>query len=141
MKKFILLLAALLAVGAAAPETDGEAVARRDRELNALIVAHDAAAAASYYAPAFVLTTSAGKSKSKDDLLAEIARPGLVLEVNETSQVEVRVFADTAVLTGVLHQRGTIDGTAFDAQLRVTDTWVRAGGQWTILAGHASRLQ
>jgi hypothetical protein len=45
---------------------------------------------------------------------------------------------DTAVLTGILHQRGTYDGKPFDVRLRVTDTWVRVGGEWKILAGHAS---
>jgi ketosteroid isomerase-like protein len=64
-----------------------------------------------------------------------------VLDINETSDVVVRVREDTAVLTGVLHQRGTFDGWPFDVRLRVTDTWVRTRGQWRILAGHASVLE
>jgi ketosteroid isomerase-like protein len=138
--KSLLLLTALLADNAAARLPEGDVVARRDRELNALIVRDDATAARAYYDDAFVLTTSSGKMKSKDDLVREIAAPGLVLDTNETTDIVVRVRAGTAVLTGVLHQRGTYDGKAFDVRLRVTDTWVRTDGQWRILAGHASVL-
>jgi ketosteroid isomerase-like protein len=144
MKSIAVFLAGLLATTQAfaclPPPTHKTEVVRRDRELNALIVAHDATAARDYYDDQFVLSTSSGKSKSKADLLAEIARPGLVLEVNETTEVVVRVRDETAVLTGILHQRGSIDGKAFDVRLRVTDTWVRDHhtGTWVILAGHAS---
>ena len=137
----MLMLAALVWGGAAAamgagPEAD--AIEARDRELNAAIVRHDVATARGIYEDAFVLTTSSGKTKSRDDLLAEIAKPGLAFEVNEMSDVVVRVRGDTAVLTGTLHQRGTYDGNAFDVRVRVTDTWHREGGTWRILAGHAS---
>ena len=133
------VLACVLAVGAAfAKPSPGEVVAQRDRELNALIVAHDAQAARAYYDDGFLLTTSSGKARSKSDLLGEIARPGLVLDTNETSGVAVRVRGAAAVRTGILHQRGAIDGKAFDVRLHVTDTWVRHHGAWVILAGHAS---
>src|SRR5689334_19649292 len=122
MKRTLLLTAILLATSAHAATarlTDNDAVAIRDRELNALIVGHDAASARAYYDDAFVLTTSSGRMKSKQDLLAEIAAPGLVLEVNETSGVVVRLRDDTAVLTGILRQRGSYAGKAFDVRLRV----------------------
>jgi ketosteroid isomerase-like protein len=141
MKPAFLLAAALLATPADARDERspaGAAIVARDAELNALIVGHDVAAAGAYYDEAFVLTTSSGKVKTKADLLAEIALPGLVLEVNETADAVVRVRADTAVLTGILHQRGSLHGKAFDVRLRVTDTWVRQRGTWRILAGHAS---
>jgi ketosteroid isomerase-like protein len=141
MNPMFLMLAALLASTASAGTPDErDAIVAADRELNALIVADDAVAASALYDDAFVLTTSSGKVKSKANLLAEIAAPGLVLEVNETTDVVVRVREGTAVLTGILHQRGTYDGKAFDVRLRVTDTWVRVGGTWKILAGHASVL-
>src|SRR6187551_1422034 len=76
---------------AAATESDADAVARRDRELNALIVRNDAAAAGAYYDEQFVLTTSSGKAKSRADVLGEIAQPALAMDRNETTQVQVRV--------------------------------------------------
>jgi hypothetical protein len=137
----MLMLAALVWGGAAAAMgagPDADAVAARDRELNAAIVRHDVGVAGTIYEDEFVLTTSSGKAKTRDDLLAEIARPGLAFEVNAMTDVVVRVRSGTAVLTGILHQRGSLDGKAFDVRLRVTDTWVRRRGTWRILAGHAS---
>jgi ketosteroid isomerase-like protein len=111
-----------------------------DRALNAALLRKDAAAARPYYAEGFLLTTGAGRTKTADDLIAEVQRPDVSLDINETSQVRVRTHGDTAVLTAVLHQKGKIGDQAFDVKLLVTDTWVRAGATWRLFAGHASRI-
>jgi ketosteroid isomerase-like protein len=114
-------------------------VVARDHALNAAIVANDRASAAAMYADAFVLTTASGRRKSKADMLSEIGNPELVLTRNETTDVEVRVLGDVAVLTGTLHQRGSFRGAPIAATLFVTDTWVLRDGAWVLLSGHASR--
>lgn len=129
-----LLALACLTLAASTPQDD---VAARDRELNAHIAAHRVDAARAYYLDDFVLTTGAGRTKTLADVTREIASPELVLEVNETSDVVVRVHGDTAVLTGTLRQRGTWQGKPIDATLRVTDTWVRTAQGWQLLAGQA----
>jgi len=48
------------------------------------------------------------------------------------------VINDTAVLTGILQQKGTYKGNAFDVKLYVTDTWVKVNSKWVLLAGHAT---
>jgi hypothetical protein len=143
MKRMYLLLFSLFAVtahGQLALDAEGRAVLDRDKALNALIMKQDANLAKDYYDAKFVLTTSSGKMKSKQDMLDDISMPGLKLEINETTDVVVRVRESTAVLTGILHQRGTLNDKAFDVRLRVTDTWRLSEGKWVILAGHASTL-
>jgi len=71
-------------------------------------------------------------------MLADIASKGLTLDVNETSEVVVRVRDNTALLTGILRQSGSYNGKTFDLRLRVTDTWVLSGGAWRIIGGLAS---
>jgi hypothetical protein len=115
-----------------------EEVIARDKELNQLISLHRVKEAALIYADDFVLTTSSGKSKSKQDMLADINSHDLTLEVNETTEVKVRVIDNTAVLTGILQQKGTFKGNAFDVKLYVTDTWVKVNSNWILLAGHAT---
>ena len=115
------------------------AVAQRDHDLNALIVKRDPALR-DFYDERFVLTTSSGKSKDRNTLLAEIGDAGLVLETNETSDVAVRVRGGTALLTAILHQKGSYRGRPFDVRLHVTDTWVREKGTWRLLGGHASAI-
>ncbi len=125
----------------AASASDSSAIIAQDQQLNRLISAGDAKAAAPIYLDEFVLTTSRGTSKTKQDVVAEIGSAGLHFEVNETSGVVIHQHGDTAVLTGTLHQRGVYHDKAFDSTLHVTDTWVRTAHGWRLLAGHASVVQ
>ena len=88
----------------------------------------------------YVLITASSKIVSKEDLLAEVANPDEVLEVNDSSDISVRRRGDTAVVTAVLHQRGSSHGKPFDAWVRYTDTWVLEAGRWRYMSAHASRL-
>lgn len=138
-----LLLASLsLFLFAASPKqlSDKDAVMETDKHLNLLIAQHADKDAARFYADEFILTTSSGNVKLKKDLLKEIASPDLSLEINETTQVHVRVLESTAVLTGILHQKGKYKEKLFDVQLNVTDTWVKTADGWKLLAGHATLL-
>jgi len=113
-------------------------VARADADLNSLIQAKNVNEAAPFYAQDFVLQAGGGARKDKTRMLFEIGAPELHLSRNETVDVEVRILGDTAVLTGLLHQAGSWQGKNFDSRMRVTDTWVRQGDRWILLAGHAS---
>lgn len=109
-----------------------------DRQLNEAIIAHDEARARQFYDDDFILSVAGGGIKRKEDMLADIRNPAVVLTVCQTSQVQVRVRGGTAVLTGILQQTGTVNGRPIDVKLNVTDTWVWLGGKWLLLAGHAS---
>lgn len=138
-----LLLASLsLFLFAASPRqfSDKDTVMESDRQLNLLITQHADKGAARFYADEFILTTSSGNVKLKKDMLLEIASPDLTLEINETTQVHVRILENTAVLTGILHQKGKYKEKLFDVKLNVTDTWVKTKDGWKLLAGHATLL-
>jgi ketosteroid isomerase-like protein len=111
-----------------------------DAQLNLLIIKNDAAKAADFYTEDFILVTSGGKIITKKDIVDQIASPELKLEINETSEVKVRVHGTTAVLTGVLRQKGSFRGKSFDAKLYVTDTWIKTKKGWKILSGQAGNI-
>ena len=135
---FILAACSFAAHGGESAET---AVTSLDAQLNNLIKTHAVGQADSYYAPDFVLTTSSGARKTKADMIREIGTAGVVINVNETRDVQVRVRGDTAVLTAILRQQGSLNGTDFDVELWVTDTWVRGGEHgWRLFAGQATRI-
>jgi hypothetical protein len=112
-----------------------------DKQLNSYIMEHKVAAAADLYSDDFVLTTSSGTVKKKQDMLKEIGLLELQFEINETTNVQVRLIGNTAVLTGTLHQKGTYNKKSFDNQILVTDTWVFVNGGWKLLAGHATLIK
>jgi ketosteroid isomerase-like protein len=133
-------LAATTAASHSAPQSASPAnvIIEADKRLNRSILAHDVASAAAVYDEDFLLTVSGGGFKRKADMLADIGNPAVELSVCETTDMEVRVRGNAAVLTGTLLQAGTVRGRAFDVKLRVTDTWVNVDGRWLLLAGHAS---
>ena len=135
--------AAWLALCAASTVFAGEGVEqeiqRLDAELLAAMASHDVATVDRMLLDEFVLITSGGRVHGKKEILAEVGSPAVAFEANASREIHVRVRGDTAVLTGVLYQKGVQDGQAFDATVRYTDTWVRIGGEWRQLSGHASR--
>lgn len=120
---------------------DTTTVVEADKQLNQYIAEHNVSAAADMYLDDFVLTTSSGKRKNKQDMLREIGLNDLTFEVNETTQVNVLLHGNTAVLTGTLHQKGIYQNKPFDNQMLVTDTWVLMDSRWKLLAGHATLIK
>lgn len=112
----------------------------RSNKLDSLITQHDSKESEKFYAEKFILTTSTGKKKTKADILKDIANQEIKWEINHTSEIEVRILDKTAILTGILHQKGIYMGKEFDVKIQVTDTWVLKKNKWILLAGHATIL-
>lgn len=122
-------------------DQDFAQVIHTDKQLNRFITEHKVGAAAELYSDDFVLTTSSGAVKKKSDILKEIGLTDLQFEINETTDVHVRLVGNTAVLTGTLRQKGVYKEKSFDNKLLVTDTWVLVEGRWKLLAGHATIIK
>ena len=52
--------------------------------------------------------------------------------------MQVRVYGDTAVVTGRMLQRFTLGGIRYANDLRYTDVYVKRKGRWLLASGHAS---
>jgi ketosteroid isomerase-like protein len=50
----------------------------------------------------------------------------------------VRLYGDTALVLGLTTVKGTSAGKPFAAALVFTDTLLKRGGRWVIVASHAS---
>ena len=138
IKSLIVFLA--LASATSLEQGSAQEVQDADARLNRLIMQNQAAEAAPLYLDDFLLITSNGKTVTKTQIVEQIVSPELKLEVNETSEVRVRVHGTTAVLTGILQQKGSWQGKPFDVKLRVTDTWVKTDDGWRLLSGQAGNL-
>jgi ketosteroid isomerase-like protein len=53
---------------------------------------------------------------------------------------QVRVYGDAAVVTGRTTVKETWKGKDTSGQYRYTDTWVKRGGRWQLLASHTSKI-
>lgn len=134
-----LLLALAAHAGAAAgPADDAKTVADLDIQYQAAVEKGDAAAMSRILADDFVLTTGAGKTYSKSDLLASARDASIVYAHQVADSRTVRVWGDTAVVTALLWLKGTNAGKPFDYRLWYSDTYVRFPSGWRYVFGQAS---
>ena len=132
-------LASLLLVFA--KETDQtNAVLQTERELCTAHLKGDTGAIARGVMEDYTLTNSTGKITTRAEDIEEAKRNDPKYEVFENHDMKVRVHGDTAVVTGRTHTKGISGGKAFDSVFQFTDTFVKDGGRWRLLAGHVSKL-
>ena len=102
--------------------------------------AGDANALRAYMDETFTQTTSRGEVTDFKQTVAEVAQREPRYRVFRNHDQKMRFYADTAIVLGVTTVEGVSGGTPFAADFQYTDTWVRRGGKWKIVASHASRL-
>ena len=130
-------LALLGATGASASDTDD--LIATDKRMQRAFVDRDIATLDRIITDDYVLIASSGAERRKPAILAEVASPDVVYEINESSDWSVRVHGDTAIVVALLHQKGVDHGEPFDYSVRFSDTYVRENGAWRNVHAHASR--
>ena len=126
---------------ALAQESDeGNAVLQTERDLATAYLKSDADGIAQGVMEDYTLTNSAGKITTRADDIDEAKKNDPKYEIFENYDMKVRVHGDTAVVTGKAHTKGVSGGKPFDFQFQFTDTFVKDGGRWRLLAGHVSKL-
>ena len=138
--KVSLAAAALIAAAPLHAADEGGRLRILELDLNRAIVARDAHRVSDLLADDWVLVSGAGKMKTKEEILAELARPEVEFQELDARDVMVRVWGDTAVVTGTLHQRYRLRGQQTELTLRYTDTWTRSGDSWRQVSVHTTRL-
>jgi ketosteroid isomerase-like protein len=101
---------------------------------DAAIVRKDRAAIAANMGENFVQIGSDGRLADKAAFLDGITADKLVIAPYTVEEFRVRVFGDTALLTGRTDMHGSWDGKEFRSHYRFTDTYVReADGRWRVV--------
>ena len=86
----------------------------------------------------FVITVEDGKKYSKAGYISHTADSSTRVEVAEMSDLKVRMHGDTAIVTGLYHERGESNGRPYDYHDQLTDVWMKIGGKWQVIASHYS---
>ena len=126
----------------------GQADAQTESELLAL---HDAWAAArigadiafleDFYAPEFRVQAMNGSVVSRADDIAAFADGIIKPETIEDLDMDVSLYGDTAIVTGVENLKGTAGGVPGEMALRFTNVFVRRDGRWQIVLHHSTPTQ
>jgi ketosteroid isomerase-like protein len=88
----------------------------------------------------FTNTVPEGKVFTKAQFMADFKSGEDVSTSQVLSDMKVRVYGDTAVVTYVEQAKETYKGRDISGTSRWTDTWVKRGGSWQCVASHGSKV-
>jgi ketosteroid isomerase-like protein len=97
------------------------------------VVKRDAATFKRLLAPGFVYTED-DRVQTGEQLTRDIVSGTDTVTEARNEQMETHPFDNTMIVTGWLIMRGRSGGKPFDRRYRFTDTWLKRGGQWQIIA-------
>jgi ketosteroid isomerase-like protein len=135
----LLSLALSAAAGVAGAQTtgrsaDARAILALEEQWAKAVVRRDGATFRRLLAPGFVYTENE-RMMSRDELLREIVSGSDTVTEAVNEGLEVHAFGPSAaVVTGWLTLRGRGASGPFDRRFRFTDSWVKSGGRWRIVA-------
>lgn len=134
----LLLVAVLLSAQAPAPgvqDTEARTLLRLEDEWALGLTRRDAAVFQRLLADGFVYTED-DRTVGRDDVLHDIVAGSDTVETAHNEEMQVHRFGTTAIVTGWLVVAGRGARGPFSRRYRFTDTWVRRGGRWQIVAAH-----
>ncbi len=137
------LLALALAAGLAHASPPPKLVAQLKAQADAwdrAIVAKDRAAIEANMAEDFRQIDARGNVETKASFVDGLVTPDLVLDPYTVEDFEVRVYGDTALVSGRTRMTGRYQGQAFNTHYRYIDVYVRRKGAWKIVSVQISRI-
>ncbi len=120
------------------PFTDEQALRQIEREWEDANKSKDKAWFERTYADEYTAINAVGKMFNKTEDIADTLSNTNTVTSAELSDVKVRVYGDTAVVTGRLHRIGKDKNGNFDRNFMFTDTFVKRDGRWQIIATQAT---
>jgi ketosteroid isomerase-like protein len=138
----VALVAAALAAGAfaAEPSPDVATLTKISDDWDKAIVRKDERAIAANMAEDFRQIDGSGNLETKQSFVAGILDPKLTIDPYTVEDFEVRLYGDTALLSGRTHMTGKYDGKPFASNYRYIDVYVRRGGVWKIVSVQITKL-
>lgn len=137
------LASSLLLILVSAPlpaATVEEEVRAAEARRFAAMVQVDAAALAGLLADDLTYTHSNGVVENKAQFLESLSSGRLRYLSIEPSEVVVRVYGDTAILTGRSTMKVKTGEQETTLPIRFTDVWVRQAGRWRMAAWQSTRI-
>jgi len=115
-----------------------QAIRQLDNERIQAQIGADAAALERIYADDFIGVGPSGTVRTKAQVISDFTSGDLKFQSITTDEVQVRVYENTAVETGLSTMVGQDKGKAVPRDTRFTRVWVKQQGRWRLVANHCS---
>ena len=117
-----------------------EELLKVEKEFANAIVKNDPEAIGRFVADDWIIIDPDGGIVERARFLEVIKSGVLTHEMMESEDVHVRVYGDSAVVTGLTRTKGKFMGQDFSTQERATDVFVKRDGRWQGVLSHLTRL-
>ena len=117
-----------------------EELLKVEKEFADAIVENDPEAIGRFVADDWIIIDPDGGIVERARFLEVIKSGVLTHEMMESEDVHVRVYGDSAVVTGLTRTKGKFMGQDFSTQERATDVFVKRDGRWQGVLSHLTRL-
>ncbi len=117
-----------------------EELLKLEKEFARAIVKNDAEAIGQFIADDWVIIDADGGRIDKSRFLGAVKSGVLIHEMMESDDVEVRIYGDTALVSGMTRTKGNFMGREFSTQERATDVFVMQNGRWQCVFSQLTRF-
>jgi hypothetical protein len=112
-----------------------------ERDYAVAIVKKDTATLDKIFADDYVNIGADGMSETKAEGMAAVKSGSLATQSIELGPMKVRVFGNSAVVTGSDTEKSSYEGKDTSGKYAWTDVWVMRKGQWQAVASQATKLE
>ena len=140
MKTIGVVMALLLVCTTARAQVEDSVRALEASRREALLAA-DTVVLSKLLAPEFMEISRLGTVRTRVDNIRDLASGTLHLTSITYDSLNVRVYGDVAVLTGIADNTGTMRGFPFSGKIRYTRVFVRRGGRWLAVLMQQTPMQ
>jgi ketosteroid isomerase-like protein len=135
------LFAACASAPPAAPALDVQTLLTAQADAwDRAIVAKDAAGIDANIAADFTQIQSNGAVIGKAQFIVDLLDPNTSIDPYRVEDFGVRVYGDTALLTGRIRMTGVEEGKRFESHFRYIDVYVRRAGRWQVVSIQVTRM-
>ncbi len=112
-----------------------------EQERNQAILRGDAAALERMTADDYTFITLRGELRTKAEIVQGFKSRLFHYDSREISDLNVRVYGSTAVVTGRSNQKGQENGKDYSGDYRFTRVYLKQGGRWQTVALQTTLIQ
>jgi ketosteroid isomerase-like protein len=117
----------------AAPSVE-EQIKKMEKDRAAAVVKGDVATLEKLTSDDYMFINAYGQLSDKATTMNGIKTGNIKLTSNEVSDLKVRVYGNTAVVTGKANSKGTIGGRELKGPVMFTRVYVKKNGKWQSVA-------
>jgi ketosteroid isomerase-like protein len=143
MKAFLIIIMLAMVMPTLGPERGtqmGEEIRKLEEEFGKAMIQNDAEAIGRFLADDWIIIDPDGGIIDRARFLGVIKSGALTHQAMDSTDMRIRIYANTATVTALTTSTGKYLGQEFKTQERATDVFVKENGQWRCVISQLTRF-